>query len=52
MEVKVKSNMTSQLFDSDLDPKTLIFKFDLDIVKIHLYTHNKVPICGGSKVMA
>ena len=36
----------------DFDPMTLILQFDLDIVKIYLYTENEVPICRGSKVIA
>ena len=37
-EVKVHQNMPFFSFDFELDPITLIFKLDLDMVKIYLYT--------------
>ena len=39
-------------FDLDLDPMTLVLKFDLDIVKIHVCTKNEVPIFNSSKDIA
>ena len=36
----------------DLAPMTLIFKLDLDIVKMPLYTENEVPSSSSSKVIA
>ena len=35
------------LFDLDLDLMNLIFKLDLDIVKICLYTENEVSSFSG-----
>ena len=34
--------MTKNTFDLDLDPMTLIFKLDLDVVKMYLYTEDEV----------
>ena len=31
---------------------TLILKFNLDMVKMYLYTKNEVPSCSGSEVIA
>ena len=39
-------------YDLDLDPMTLILKFDLDMVKMDLHTKNKVSMSRGSKVIA
>ena len=39
-------------FDLDLDPMTLLLKLDLYIVKMYLYTKNKVPSFDGSKGIA
>ena len=39
-------------FDLHLDPKTLILKVDLDMVKMYLYTENEVPSYSSSKVIA
>ena len=36
----------------DLDPTPLVFKVDLDILKVHLHTENEVSSCSGSKVTA
>ena len=36
----------------DLDPITLGFKLDLDMVKMYLHTKNEVPSYRGSKVIA
>ena len=38
VEVKIGQSMSFYTFDLDLDPVTLIFKIDLDMVKMHLYT--------------
>ena len=38
VEVKIGQSMSFYTFDLDLDPVTLIFKVDLDMVKMHLYT--------------
>ena len=29
--------------DPDLDPMTMTLKFDLDMIKIYLYTKNEIP---------
>ena len=39
-------------FDLDLDPMTLILKFDLDMVKMFLYTKYEVTSYSSSKVIA
>ena len=39
-------------FDLDLDSMTLVLKFGLDIVKIHVCTKNEVPIFSSSKDIA
>ena len=39
-------------FPFDLDPMTLILKFDLNMVKKYLCAENEVPIYSGSKVIA
>ena len=44
--------MTKNTFDFALDPMTLILKNELDVVKMYLYTENKVPNCSSSKVKA
>ena len=44
--------MTKNTPDPDLDPMTLILKFDLDMVKMYLYTENEVPGFSSSKVIA
>ena len=31
---------------------TLMFKLDLDIVKMYKYSKNEIPSCSGSKVIA
>ena len=38
-------------FNLSLDQMTLIFKLDLDMVKVYLYTKNEVPGYSGSKVI-
>ena len=38
--------------DLDLDPMTLVFKLDLDMVKMYLHTKNEVSSYSGSKVIA
>ena len=44
--------MMFHTFDLDLDPITLIFKLDLDMVKMYLHTKNEVPSYSSSKVTA
>ena len=44
--------MTKTTFDLNLDPMTLILKFDLDMVKIYLYTEDEVPSYSSSNVIA
>ena len=36
----------------DLDLMTLIFKLDLNMIKMHLYAESEVPRYSGSKVIA
>ena len=38
-------------FDLDLDPMTLVLKFDLDIVKMYVCTKNEVPTFNSFKVI-
>ena len=38
-------------FDLHLDPMTLVFKLDLDIVKLYVCTENKVLDFSASKVI-
>ena len=38
------------MYDLDLDPMTLIFKFNLDIIKMYHHTKNKVAVSTASKV--
>ena len=38
--------------DLDLDPMTLIYELDLDIMEIYLYAKNQVPNSKHSKVIA
>ena len=42
----------SFLYDLDLDPLTLIFKPDKDMVRMYLYSKNEVPNFSSSKVIA
>ena len=42
--------MTKNAFD--LDPMTLILKFDQDMVMMYLHTKNEVPSFSSSKVIA
>ena len=44
IQVKVSQNMTSDLFnlDLDLDQMIMILKLDLNIVKMYLHTKNEV----------
>ena len=44
--------MTKNTFDLDLNPMTLILKLDLDMVKMYLYTEDKVSSYSSSKVIA
>ena len=39
-------------FDLDLDPMTLVFNLNQDMVKMYLHTKNEVSIYSGSKVIA
>ena len=39
-------------YSFDLDPMTLVLKFDLDMVKMYLHTKNEVPSYSSSKVIA
>ena len=39
-------------YSFDLDPMTLIFKPELDMVKMDLLTKNEVPNYSGSKVIS
>ena len=51
---KLSSGNENQLFgscDLDLDPMTLIFELDLDIIKIYLDAKNEVPKSRCSKVI-
>ena len=41
--------MTLSLFD--LDSMTLILKLDLDMVKMYMYTENKVPGFGSKGIV-
>ena len=43
--------MKLYLFDLDLDFLTLIPKLDLDMVKMYLYTENKVPSFGSKGIV-
>ena len=38
--------------DLDLDPMTLIYELDLDIMEMYLYAKNEVPSSKHSKVIA
>ena len=50
IQVKVRENM--MFYSFDLEPMTLIFKLDLDMVKMYLHAENEVPSYSGSKVIA
>ena len=43
--------MTFNSFDLDLEPITLKFKLDVDMVKMYLYTDNEVPSYNDSEVI-
>ena len=47
--VQLKDRENMMFYSLDLDPMTLVFKLDLDMVKMHLHTKNEVP---SSKVIA
>jgi len=39
-------------YDLDLDPKTLIYEYDLDILKTYLHTRSELSVLRLSKVTA
>ena len=40
------------MYDLDLDPMTLILKFDIDMIKMYQHTKNEVSMSSASKVIA
>ena len=48
-EVEISKTIILFSYDLDLDPMTLIFKLELDMIKMYLHAKNEVSMSSDSK---